>query len=300
MESYIGLIAFVAGLSVLLAAYALISPKEGVKKRSPRRTEDTPTGDGDSISRYVRPMLGEFTPSMPGMSNLSDNTRDNLSKLIIRSGNPWNLRVEELRGTQVLFAFIGAAIGLVLAPLALLPVPWWILVPVIAIVGYVIPYSVYNSARESREKDIRKQLPEALDLLVITMSSGLTFEPAFASVTKKMPAGLLQEEFATMSGEIQSGRTVEATMTSFAERAASDEAQSFAKAVVSAQRQGADMSEVLTGQAENARDAYEGLVDTKIAKLSTMMFAFLVPTMLPALMILFLAPSLVDLMGAFG
>lgn len=299
-----GLVAFLAGLTVLLAAYALFAPKspprrDKIQDKIFQADEDT-TDNAQGFVKYVRPMLGEFMPSVPGLTNISDDSRDKISKLLVRSGNPWKLRPEEFVGTQFLFAVLGAAIGLVLTFLDLVPLDWYFMVLGLGIAGYSIPFSVYNTAKERRAKEIQKQLPEALDLLVVTMTSGMNFEPALSEVTPRMPDGLLKQEFAKISSEITSGRTLESSLLAFADRAASDEAESFAKSVAQSQRLGADVSETLSTQATAARDSYEALLDRKIAKLSTTMFAVLAPTMLPAFLLIFVAPSLSQLSGGFG
>jgi len=300
-----GLIAFLAGTTVLLVMYALMSVKTPPRRKSVQdsilKHVDATAEGGEStpFAKYVRPMLSEFMPSIPGMSQMSDAQQSSTEQLLIRSGNPWKLRAEEFRGTQFLFAVIGVVFGLVLAFMELAPIPWYGMVLILGIAGYATPYSVYNSARQRRAKEIQRQLPEALDLLVVTMTSGLNFEPALAQVTPRLPEGLLKDEFTKISSEIRSGRQLESSLMAFSERAASDEAESFARSVAQAQRLGADVSETLASQATAAREAYEALLDKKIAKLDSTMFAFLAPTMLPAFLIIFVAPSMSQLGGGF-
>ena len=299
-----GLIAFLAGLTVLIVMYALTSVKTPPRRKSVQDSilkQVEPTGDDSStkFSKYVRPMLSEFIPSIPGATRMTDAQYSSTMQLIVRSGNPWRLRPEEFRGTQYLFAVLGIAFGLVIAFLELAPIPWYGMLLLMGFAGYVTPYSVYNSARQKRMREIQKQLPEALDLLVVTMTSGLNFEPALAQVTPRLPDGLLKDEFTKINSEIRSGRQLESSLLAFSDRAASDEAESFARAVAQSQKLGADVSETLAGQATAARDAYEALLDKKIAKLDSMLFAFLAPTMLPAFMIIFVAPSMSQLGGGF-
>lgn len=291
-----GLIAFLSGLTVLIAFYAILSPKKRSRVRNNDLSVPTNTSDEESsvVSR-MRPLLNEFMPALPGVADMSDGARSSLQKLIVRSGNPWNLRPEEFKGIQYLFALFGGVAGIVLVLLEILAFPVWIVALLMGGIGYAIPFSVYNTAKERRAREIQKQLPEALDLLVITMESGMNFEPAMGQVTPRMPEGVLRLEFGKIVSDIASGRPLESTMLAFADRAASDEAEGFAKAVAQAQKLGADVSETLTAQATAARDAYAAAIDKKTAKLPTQMFAYLGLTLIPAFILIFIAPSMSQL-----
>lgn len=293
-----GLAALLVGLSVFLIFYAIFAPRRTVPNLGEGESNRDPN---DSISRYIRPMLRNFLPQTPLNAVLSQKTKDKIQELLIRSGNPWGIRPEEFLGIQILFAALGFFGGLILTVFDLVPfIPPIIFVFVLPIVGYLIPFSIHNSKREARVKEVQKQLPEALDLLVITLASGQNFEPALGEIVPRLPEGLLKVELGRITQELRAGRTMEDSLLSFARRASSDEVEAFAKSVVQAQQLGADVSETLENQAAAARQAYEGRLDKKIARLSTLMFMPLIVTMLPALLIIFLGPTTSTLGAAFG
>jgi tight adherence protein C len=295
-----GITALLAGLSLFLVIWAIFSPKKPVKKNLQpnffRNTFEEPE-EVTLFTKYVRPMLANFLPQLPLSTDLTGEKLDKVQQLITRSGNPWGLRPEEYKGTQFLFTALGTMAGFVLVALDVVPMPSFLVIILAGVMGYAFPYSVYNSARQAKARDIQKQLPDALDLLVVTMNSGQNFEPALGQVTPRLPDGMLKNEFNKISTEIASGRTLESSLMSFANRAASEEAESFARSVAQAQRLGADVSQTLASQAKTARSNYEALLEKKIARLSSTMFMFLVPTMLPAIVLIFVAPSLSQLSG---
>lgn len=301
MSTTVGLTAFLAGLTIFFTLYAIFAPKKDIKTiRSHEEVLSSGqemTDAATAFDRYVRPMLRNFLPQSPLSATLNNAQHDKISELLIRSGNPWNLRPEEYRGTQILFAFFGAIAGLALWVFNVVPIPGFLFAIFLPIMGWALVFSVHNSARENRVKEVTKQLPEALDLLVVTMTSGQNFEPALSQITPRLPEGLLREEFSRVNADIASGRGLEASLNSFARRAASDEVESFAKSVVQTQKLGADVTETLVQQAAAARQAYEAKLEKKIAKLSSNMFMFLIPTMLPAFMIIFIAPVTQQLSG---
>ena len=291
-----GIAAILSGLAVFLMLYSLFAPKRFEKAdiRDSAFNEEI-ASEPNAFDRYIRPALRNFLPQSPLGTNINNEQRTKIQELLIRSGNPWKIRPEEFIGTQIMLAFIGFIVGIVVAFFELIPgVPPIAAIPVLALIGYLIPFSYHNTLKENRIKEIQKQLPEALDLLVITLSSGQIFDSALRSVVPRLPDGLLKKELEGTVLEIRAGKNLAQSLTSFADRVASDEAASFAKAVVQAQKLGADVSETLVLQAESARRNYEARLEKKIARLSTTMFIPLIGTMLPAMLLIFTAPALMQ------
>jgi tight adherence protein C len=296
--SNVGLAAILIGISVFLIMYAIFAPRKssGIVGRT------LPVaGSDDGFNRYVRPMLRNFIPQTPLSAAAQNMGSDKIELLLIRSGNPWKIRPEEFLGIQVLFAAIGLFGGILMAafsPIAAVPGIVWMLGFPLA--GYLIPYSYHNTLKENRSKEVQKQLPEALDLLVITLASGQNFEPALSQVAPTLPNGLLKEEIIKVNYELAAGRGIEASLLDFARRASSDEVEAFAKAVSQAQRLGSDVSETLVNQATSARAAYESRIEKKISRLSSIMMVPLVFTMIPSLMLIILAPTMSQLTTGMG
>lgn len=296
----IGIAALLVGLATFLTCYAIWGPRA-----EPRSFESLPESP-DSFNRYVRPMLRNFIPQSPLNAMLTganggNERREKIQVLLIRSGNPWKIRPEEYLGIQFLFAAIGLFSGIFLASLELVPVvPPLVLILGFAGAGYVLPFSIHNSKREERSREVQKQLPEALDLLVITMTAGMNFEPALSKVVPRLPEGLLRDELTKVNGELESGRSIQESLTAFANRASSDEVESFAKAVAQTQTLGSDVTDTLVNQAASARQSYEARIEKKIASLSSTMMVPLILTMIPALMIVFIGPTTLTLGSAFG
>jgi len=299
-----GFAAIAAGLTVFVLIYAIYSP---VRKSSRRSTavdevfgEQGYQGSTEGIGKYIQPILKNFMPSLPeGM--LSANRENNYRKLIREAGNPWRITPEELFVLQLAFGIIGALIGgfvAAAAPVEQIPAFLWPIA--VGGVAMLLPYAFHTSARDKRTKDIQKNLPEALDLLTVMIRSGQTFEPALRRVTTQLAEGFLREEFTRVNIELQAGTTLSDCMRSFAASNNSDSAESFAKAIIQAQKIGADVTDTLTQQAVFARDDYEARLEKMIARLSTTMFIPLTICMLPAFMIIFIAPAIGNLSGFLG
>lgn len=302
----IGLLALLAGMTVFFLLYAIYAPVVNAPKTDSSLKEGLwdddelaePEIDGnDSIGKYVRPILNNFLPQLPAI-NLNEERKTKLNKLIVTSGNPWKINAEELIGIQIAFAVIGLMGGLIIVSTGVIDaaiIPPYILIGFAALAGFFIPYSKYTSAKESRTKAIEKQLPEALDLLTITIDTGQVFEYALENVTGQLPDGLLKVEFGKVVVEMQAGSSLERSFKSLSRRFASEDLESFTKAVVQATKLGSDVSETLKQQANYVRSNYEARLQRMIARLETTMFIPLIGTMLPAFMIILLAPTLSQL-----
>ncbi len=294
----VGLAAILIGLAIFLVMYAIFAPKANSRTfRSLEHNEEVPN---NGFERYFRPMLRNFLPQSPlaaaGGKNL-DRTRD----LLVKSGNPWNLRAEELFGVQTLSAGLGFFLGLILFVFPIIPIVppiLWLLICPIA--GWLIPYSYHNGLRQKRGDQVMRQLPEALDLLVITMGSGRTFEPALTEVAPILPEGILRDEFNRLDAELNAGRLLKEALLDFAGRSSSEEAENFAKAIVQSEKLGSSVAETLESQAQASREAYEARVEKKIARLASIMMIPLVFTMIPALILIVLAPTMINLMSGLG
>lgn len=295
MGQGVGIAVVLSGLSIFLAIWAFKAPRKDFNLRR----DETYINEGEKSARnYITPLLDNFLEQSPVNTDLGVEQEDRIKQLILKSGNPWNLRPYEFRGTQIVFAILGAVLGLLLSLPGLVPIPAFVFVLLFGLLGYFIPLSVYNSARDARSKEIQKQLPDALDLLVVIMKSGQNFEPALSAISEKMPDGLLKNEFAKISGEINAGRSLPDALMSFSNRASNEEAENFAKAVAQAQRLGSDVSEALTAQAKASRETYEALIQKKTARLSSTMFLMLTPTLIPAMILIFIAPSMTSISGS--
>ena len=300
-----GFIALLAGISVFCLLYAIYAPIKTITEVHKQRTtteelaELEAMGSGaKAFDKYIRPMLRNFLPQSPISVSLSSVQKSKITELIIRSGNPWGLRAEEFRGTQILLGVIGLFVGILLAATSAIPnVPPIIFIFLLPIMGILFPFSTYNTAREKRIKEVNRQLPEALDLIRVSMSAGNKFPIALQDVTPRLEEGVLKLEFSKLSEELRAGVPLSVALTHLSRRAPSDEVDSFCKAINQGETLGVAIDSTLKSQADMARRNYEAILDAKIAKLPSRMFLFLIPTMLPAIIIIFVGPAGQQLMG---
>lgn len=305
INTTIGLLAFFVFLTVMFASYAVFAPVVNTRKQKIGTdifaSNDTIEVDpNDSLGKYVRPIVDNILPQLP--IKLGEQRRKNLAHIIHTSGNPWKLTPEELIAVQIGLGILGVLAGSLVAIMPLPAAIPGIIFPVFfGVAGAAIPFSKYNSLREQRMKLVEKQLPEAIDLITITVgTAGSTFESGLKSVTMHMPDNLLREEFVRCVTEMESGQTTRDVLTAFYQRFDSKDLESFCKAIIQSKDLGNDPTRTLEQQADFIRTNYEARLERMIARLETTMFIPLIATMLPAFILIFIAPTLVTLSEYLG
>ena len=164
----------------------------------------------------------------------------------------------------------------------------------------MIPFIKHTGLAKSRDIEFRRQLPEALDLITISLSGGLTFAQAVREVIPTMKPGILKGEFINMVKIMDAGGTLREALDEFAARAPNDGILTFVRSVQSATEVNASLSEILESRAKASRQEFFALVHEKTAQLESMMWTRLAPTLLPAVLIISVAPSVVAMVEALG
>src|SRR5205814_10585691 len=120
------------------------------------------------------------------------------------------------------------------------------------IVGFMAPDFYLGNRAGGRGKQILETLPDALDLLTISVEAGLGFDAALVKVTEKMK-GALTEEFKRASGEQRVGRSRQESLRGISERVDVKALKNFISAIIQADQLGEPMSRVLWIQSEQLR-----------------------------------------------
>ena len=292
----IGLIAVLYGLSALLLVYGLLAPATA-STTSSRETLGRSGGDDSNadalLDRVVRPALRNFIPQNPLAAKVHGTRRERIEALLVASGNPWKLTPEEYIGLAWLGGLTGGLFGA--ATGLLLGLPAALTAIAMAALGAMFTRYSYRRARSQRIDEATSTLPEGIDLLRIVMASGVKFQPAMFEVASRMPEGLMKDEFTRVADDLRSGRTIPAAMTDFARRIPAEPVEAFSANIITGERLGADLEEVLTQLSDAMRAAYETKVSKRIASLSsTMMIPVIV--LVGAVFIILMAPAVSEIL----
>ena len=146
---------------------------------------------------------------------------------------------------------------------------------------------------------MRRQLPEFLDLLCVSVQAGLSFDGAVAKITARMK-GQLSDEFKHMQDDIKFGMTKQYALTQMAKRCDIEEMYLFTTSVIQAEKLGTSMSQTLTMQADNMRDRHRQYVKTQAMKAPIKILFPMVIFIFPSIFVVLLLPALITIMKNLG
>jgi tight adherence protein C len=193
---------------------------------------------------------------------------------------------------------IGGVIASLLVAAATTPVAGILLAPVLGGTGFLLPGLGLGFAIRSRRERIRAELPDALDILAVSVEAGLGLDGAVAKLTENME-GALVEEFALTLGEMRIGESRHDALKKLAERVPSPEVAAFVRSVIQADQLGISLGRILRVQAADSRLRRQAAAEERAMKAPIKM---LFPTALfifPAMFVVILGPALLNFMHAF-
>jgi tight adherence protein C len=147
------------------------------------------------------------------------------------------------------------------------------------------PFSQLNGAAKRRAREISSALPDLLDTLASTVRAGLAPNAALAHAANAVQGALADEIRATLS-EIRLGRSRADALRSLGTRVDNEEIKLMVRAMVQAERLGANLSAVLTGLSEESRERRVLKAEEIAASLPVKMVLPMAFLMLPALFIM--------------
>ncbi len=168
----------------------------------------------------------------------------------------------------------------------------------LAAAGYIAPGFIVSMRGRKRREAIRAQLPDALDLLAVSVEAGLGFDGAVAKLTEHME-GALAEEFSLTLGEMRIGESRHDALKKLAERAATPEVASFCRAIIQADQLGISLGRLLRLQASDARNKRQDAAEEKAMKSPIKMLFPTVIFIFPAMFIVILGPAMLNIMKLF-
>jgi tight adherence protein C len=170
--------------------------------------------------------------------------------------------------------------------------------PIFGTLGFLVPDWILTFKIRSRREKIRSDLPDALDLLAVSVEAGLGFDGAVTKLTEHME-GPLVDEFALMLNEIRVGEARSVALRKMAERIDAMELSNFVRAVIQADQLGISLARILRVQAADTRLRRQAAAEEKAMKAPIKMLLPTVFFIFPSMFIVILGPALLNIMAAF-
>jgi tight adherence protein C len=251
-----------------------------------------------SLERLVFPFAGKVISSITRLTPLDLYGRTN--RLIELAGNPPSLTAERIVAFKIVGGILGFVAGLLVAPL--LPFEGFaatVMTAVLfALTGYTFPSAGLSARASKRQKEIRKSMPDTMDLLTISVEAGLGFDAALAQVVKNVP-GPLSEEIGRMLQEMQIGVSRADAFRHLNDRTEVPELDGFVLSMIQADKYGVGVAKVLRAQATELRQKRRQRAEEVAQKVPLKLLFPMIFLVLPALFIVILGPGAIQVYETF-
>ncbi|MCW2692701.1 MAG: Bacterial type secretion system protein domain protein [Mycobacterium sp.] len=294
----------VAGTTALARSRAAMLRGESLPDIYTQLVPEGVLGPGGLLPEPTEPSLlvrvGEplFLRAADLVSHVSPTAaRESRRKRLVYAGLDGIVPVERVLGFKAAAAAVGLTLGVLLS--FILSFPVWLTVLVPAVMGYFVPDAILSSKADDRQADIGRDLPEAIDLLAVTVEAGLGLEQAIAIVGENLE-GPLGDELHRLLKEIELGIPRREALAALRDRVSVPELSAFVVALIQADRMGVAVSDVLKVQAHQVRlkrrqHARETAAKTPVKILFPVIFLIL-----PSLFVITLGPAAITIMTEFS
>ncbi|MFL5646709.1 MAG: type II secretion system F family protein, partial [Chloroflexota bacterium] len=188
----------------------------------------------------------------------------------------------------ILFFFLFAVVGVLGFPFLI-----GVLMSLIGgIFGYIAPEFWLGRKVKARQKAILLMIPDALDLLTISVRAGLGFDAALGKVVEKLQ-GPLSDEFRRALAEVRVGKARRDALRDIVPRTDVAPLTNFIGAIIQAEQLGVSISKVLQVQSEQLRIERRQRAEEQAAKAPIKMLFPLVGCIFPSLFIVILGPAII-------
>ena len=213
------------------------------------------------------------------------------------AGRPYGLTAPDFAVARVVLAVAGFTAGLLLGLLVGGIGTIVLLAALLAIGAYLAPGVWLAREVASRRDAIQNALPSVLDLLVVAVDAGLTFDSALSRVIDKLDSPLTRE-LALVQRETALGRPRNEALQAMAERVQAEDIQRFVNALMQADQLGVPIARALRAQATEARRLAGQRIARKAAEAPVRMVIPMIIFILPTIWLILLGPALISVFSA--
>jgi tight adherence protein C len=297
---------FLSLYTVIIFAVSLLTERRWKITLRLQRIKSSDSSDLDELEplnlpfrqRVLQPALqklGKFIESLAPIE-----IRRSLSEKLVAAGYTSKSSVSNFLIVQGFLIVFFTSFFILLAGLSSPEVSKLILFGFLGLlVSILLPIVILNSKKINRQNQIRRELPDMLDLLVVSVEAGLGFDMALVKVTEKLNGPLSRELTGAMS-EIRMGKVRRIALREMAERTGVDELISFVSAVFQADQLGVGIGNVLRVQSESMRNYRRQKIEEAASKAPIKILFPLIFCILPSLFVIIMGPAVIHLIKIFA
>jgi len=305
------LLLFIMGIMPVLGAIGMVAMAVGTPEpqgmhRSLAVLEAMSTAPSELTQEFNRPFADRVLGPLQGRALAVgkrftgvDATTRIRTKLDL-AGNPPKWTVDRVIAFKVLGAVVGTIAAVLITQLLGAGSSIRILgIGAGAVVGFFSPNLYLYQTAYDRAAKMQRELPDAIDLMTISVESGLGFDAAIQQVAHNTE-GPLSDEFARALREMQIGRSRSDALRGMADRTTVPELRTFVSAMVQADAFGIPIASVLRVQSSEIRVKRRQRAEEKAQQVPVKITVPLIFTILPCLFIAVMGPAVISIMDSFS
>lgn len=292
----------VVGMGLIIFAVRQMNQSKAISERLDQYTDVSLSLEELELQqpfseRVLKPLFRSLLTTL-GRFGLKQN-QERLRVNLQLAGNPGNITPNMFIGLRMALA-ISLLVVVGLLVIGRLPFMQALMGTLIAaMIGYIPPGIWLDRKIKERKKNILKALPDALDLLCISVEAGLAFDLALQRVAQKWD-NELSREFQRVLQDIRLGRTRREALRDLVTRTGVEDVQTFVSAVIQADQLGVSMSKILRIQSDQLRVRRRQRAEEAAQKAPVKMLIPMVFLIFPALFVVILGPAVPRIMQALG
>jgi tight adherence protein C len=302
---------FIMGVMLVLAALVLVTmavgkPQPQGMHRSLAVLEAMSSAPSELTQDLNRPFAERILAPMQsralglGKRFSGADSSDRIRNKLDLAGNPPGWTVDRVIAYKVLGAFLGLAVGFGVTQLLGAGLPITVLGTLGGlVVGFMAPNLYLYQVAYDRSAQMQRALPDAIDLMTISVESGLGFDAAVQQVAANTD-GPLADEFARVLREMQIGAGRSDALRAMGERSKIPELHTFVSAMVQADSFGIPIAQVLRVQSGEIRVKRRQRAEEKAQQVPVKITIPLIFTILPCLFVAVMGPAAISIMDSFG
>ncbi len=304
----LGAIVLIGAIAVVVVSLRRTGQGEENDPLQARLAEFVQRGDVSSLEeielsqpfaeRVIYPVvrrIGEFSARFTPQKAIQDTARR-----LELAGNPWPIDAPTFLALRFV---LGVVLGGFLLAVVIIspqsPTNNLLYVGGGAFGGFFIPHLMLSSRITNRQSEIRKAMPDSLDLLTICVEAGLGFEAAMSKVAEKWD-NQLSLAFARTLKEIQLGKVRREALKDMSDRLGIPEMTSFTAAIIQSEQLGVSLAKVLRIQADQMRVKRRQYAEEKAHQAPIKMIIPMALLIFPSILIIILTPAVMQIMGNLG
>lgn len=240
---------------------------------------------GERVLRPLAKRLGKLVEQ-----SLPDKARQQIAHNLVVAGRPGGMSAGDFIAMRYVLTAACCCLGILIGALTHNPIALALLAAVGAAVGLYGPVFWLRIKLNGRRNEIQAALPDVMDVLVVCVEAGLTFEAAMEKVVEKFDHALA-DEFSRVMQEVRLGRPRLEALNDLGERTGVDELNNFVQAIIQSEQLGSGISRILRIQAEEIRTKRLITAQERGARASLKMLIPMLACIFPTLWVILLGPA---------